>query len=754
MHLEQLRNLGIATDHGIYRRNHSFTSDFSEKEIQKLRDNNFEVHILIDNIQEYYVNRNFNSPKRSKQNNCDTAKTYQTPSNFSLGSMGGYFTYAEFIQHIHNMHSKYPYLITQKAAIDTFQTHQNNPIYWLKISDNPNQNEAEPEVLYTALHHAREPASLSQLIFYMYYLLENYSTDDNIKALVDNTELYFIPMVNPDGYRYNESNNPNGGGMWRKNRRNIGNGEWGVDLNRNYGYKYGGQGSSNDPSEEIYRGTHAFSEPETQAVKWFVEQHDFKFALNYHTFGNLLLFPFGYKENALTPEHEYFSTYTNHLTHENNYINQTGAELYPGAGDSDDWMYADSSKSNTYAMTPEVGNDDDGFWPAATRIIPLCNENLFQNLTTARLAGNYATIVDKSSHALPTIGYIPFEIQRLGLTAGVFTVSLEKISNNISSVGSNRTINSITLLENKLDSIEYTLDPSIQPGETIQFLLSIDNGLYTLSDTIAKTYGGHTNLFSDNGNNFNNWRTTTSWNISTTEYYSPSSSITDSPLGNYSDNNTSEIVLDSVIDLSSAVTASINFWAKWNIETAYDYVQVLGSSDKVAWTPLCGNFTKPGTVDQDFLGQPIYDGHQNKWVYETINLEDFIGGNLYLKLQLVSDNFVNEDGFYFDDLQINIIPKTIPNNIFHRENNPKINLEINPNPSTYTTTIFYNLSQKINPARLIIYDITGKEITKITLNNQLSSITIDTYTLPVGTYFCYIESTFFKSNTEKLVVIR
>ncbi len=95
-------------------------------------------------------------------------------------------------------------------------------------------------MLYTALTHAREPASVQQLLYFMYYILENYGVDDEITDIVDNTELYFVPCVNPDGYVYNQMESPQGGGMWRKNRRNNGDGSFGVDLNRNFGYKWGG----------------------------------------------------------------------------------------------------------------------------------------------------------------------------------------------------------------------------------------------------------------------------------------------------------------------------------------------------------------------------------------------------------------------------------------------------------------------------------------------------------------------------------
>ena len=113
-----------------------------------------------------------------------------------------------------DMAIQYPTLITPRTGISTFMTHENRPIYHVKISDNPMTDDAtEPNVLYTAIHHAREPLSMTQTIFYMWYLLENYASDDEVKFLVDNTEMYFVPCINPDGYIENESNDPGGFGM-------------------------------------------------------------------------------------------------------------------------------------------------------------------------------------------------------------------------------------------------------------------------------------------------------------------------------------------------------------------------------------------------------------------------------------------------------------------------------------------------------------------------------------------------------------
>ena len=96
------------------------------------------------------------------------------------------------------------------------QTFEGRDIWAIKISNNPNLDENEPEVLFTGMHHSREPMSFMNLYYYIYWLLENYEINDEARNIIDNRELWFVPIVNPDGYEYNRSIAPNGGGMQRK----------------------------------------------------------------------------------------------------------------------------------------------------------------------------------------------------------------------------------------------------------------------------------------------------------------------------------------------------------------------------------------------------------------------------------------------------------------------------------------------------------------------------------------------------------
>ena len=204
----QLAKLGVDLLEGEYKRGTWFVSDFSERELERIKQGGFRTEVLIDDVQKFYRERAQQSAptqQRSSAVACgSSAPEYTTPAHFYLGEMGGYFSYDQMLNIIDSMALLYPTLITVKQQIDPTLTIEGNPIYYVKISDNATVDETEPEILYTAVHHAREAESLSQLIYYMWYLLENYSTDATIQSLVNNTEMFFVPCLNPDGYMYNQ----------------------------------------------------------------------------------------------------------------------------------------------------------------------------------------------------------------------------------------------------------------------------------------------------------------------------------------------------------------------------------------------------------------------------------------------------------------------------------------------------------------------------------------------------------------------
>ncbi len=318
--------------------------------------------------------------------------------------MGGYHTYSEVLAVLDSMHTLYPTITTDK--MDIGHSLEDSVIWAFKISDNPNVDEDEPEVFFNSLIHAREPAGMEVLLYFMWHLLDNYGIDPLATYLVDEREIWFVPVVNPDGYCYNEYTQPSGGGMWRKNRRNCGGGDWGVDLNRNWGYMWGydNSGSSQYCEDPTYRGSAPFSEPATQVTRDFILSRNFVMSLDNHCHGDWLLIPWGY-DYIYTPDHDLFRAIAESMAVFNGYTPATCWEaMYLVNGGSFDWEYGELG---IIGISPEIGNSDDGFWPPSWRILPLCELNLQPNLLFAELAGNPYQILPPNSPVLAAMDTVP-----------------------------------------------------------------------------------------------------------------------------------------------------------------------------------------------------------------------------------------------------------------------------------------------------------------------------------------------------------
>lgn len=748
--LSRLEAMGVPVEHGNHKKGYYVISDFSVSEIAKARNAGYDVEILIEDSKEYFLQQNRN-PLPTRQNlSCDNpSEDYQTPANFNQGSMGGYLTYQELLDELTDMQAAYPNLITAQANIGNFLTEGTadnsttpsiggNPLKWVKISDNPNTQETEPQILYTAVHHAREPAGLSQLVFYMWYLLENYDTDPEVKSIVDNTELYFIPVLNPDGYLYNEKTDPNGGGFWRKNRKNT----YGTDLNRNYEYyingdpndgMWGGDGSSGNTSNETYRGPAPFSEIETQAVKFFVENHDFVMAINNHTYGNLLLYPYGYTLNLPTSEDDLFRGISEELVSKNGFNNILSSELYAAAGDSDDFMYGTiGTHDKIYAMTPEIGT---AFWPPANQIEDICKGMMYFNLTSAKMVNNFASLTDTAPQYTGNQATVntTFDVRRLGISGnGNFTVTLAPISSNITAAGTPVTLTGMDILETENGVIQYTLSAGTSAGDDIVFDLIINNGTYDSTIRVNKKFGELTAIFEDAGDSISDNFINNGWGTTTQTFVSPSSSITESPTGNYPNGANETITLSNEIDLTTAIGATVTFYTKWEIEPDYDYTQFEISTDGGnSWIPQCGKYTTEGSTNNaQPTGEPLYDGFQTDWVQEEINLSDYLGETILARFQFRSDNGSREDGFYFDDLTFNILE----DDVLTTDDVAASQFSIYPNP----VSNHINITTALTGYTLELYNIQGQLVA--TEANKTGSQTFDFSPFASGLYVIKLTS--------------
>ena len=738
--LQRLLATGIGSDAMEVRPGAYVVCELSSRELAEARELGFPIEVIIEDVAAYYRERN--APYMDQLESMSRAENilnrdWPVPEGFELGSVGGFCSIDQMQVHLDNMVATYPSLISPKYTLPPF-THEGRQLTWLRLSDNPAVDEDEPEVLFTGMHHAREPIGMQIQLFFMYYLLENYATDPEVQYLVDNFEIYFVPIVNIDGYAYNILTDPAGGGMWRKNRRDNGDGSFGVDVNRNYGYMWGidNEGSSPDPWDEVYRGPSAFSEPCAQAVRDFCNEHEFRIALNYHSYSNLLLYAWGFT-GELAPDDDIMREYGSIMTKENHYTYGPGySTIYATNGGSDDWMYGEqATKEKIFAYTPEVGGGDDGFWPSVSRIIPQCQENMWQNIMMVKLAGPYATVHD----LVPSImeeqsGSLEFEIRRLGLGEGAtYTVTVEPLNDAIATVGDPVTFTGMELMETQTGSFDYTLREDIQDGEEVLYLLSVNNGYITDSDTISKFYGTPVVVFEDTASSMEKW-TSAKWNTTTGQYHSPERSITDSPQGDYNDYETNILTLNQPIDLTTAAFAVLNFWAKWDIEAGYDYVQVQASlNNGSTWVPLAGKYTHPGSSDQE-EGEPVYDGYQSVWVEEEISLEGFLDHEIKLRFILKSDVYVNGDGYYWDDMTVTIIDEAT--GIGEPGAAPALILDgPKPVPASDQVTFDYRMEQQGSSITLNIYDITGKHIRSMTGNGQTGTFQLATSGWDQGLYF-------------------
>ncbi|HEU0243405.1 MAG TPA: M14 family metallopeptidase [Candidatus Limnocylindrales bacterium] len=263
-------------------------------------------------------------------------------------SMSGYHNYPEMVAEIQAAAASYPDIV---QVFSIGRSYGGRDIWAAKISDNVATDEAEPEVLIDALHHAREHLTTEQALAILRWMTTGYGSDTTVTRLVNARETFIIFALNPDGMRYDLTGDPFR--AWRKNRQpNAGTTAVGTDLNRNYGYRWGCcGGSSGKPSATTYRGAAPFSAPETQVFRDFVKSRvidgiqQIRAHITLHTNGELILWPYGYTKTNVPADmtsldHTTFVTLGRAQASRNGYTAQQSSDLYITDGDQIDWLYA------------------------------------------------------------------------------------------------------------------------------------------------------------------------------------------------------------------------------------------------------------------------------------------------------------------------------------------------------------------------------------------------------------------------------
>jgi carboxypeptidase T len=416
------------------------------------------------------------------------------------GGMGGNYTLAQMEAILDSFANDHPSLCTAKVSIGT--SIQGRSIWMVKISDNAGSNEGEPRAYFDAVHHAREPVSLSLTLAFMDWLLSNYGTDPVATYIVNERELFFVPCVNPDGYEYNRSTNPGGGGLWRKNRRLNANGTYGVDLNRNYstGWSAPNGGNSTTQSSDTYRGTAPFSEPETLAIENFMTGMGFALTCSAHTYTDVLLYPWGWQSAAVSNAADY-ATLSAAFTDDSGIPHgPVSTTLYIAAGGSVDHHH---QVHGAISFTPELGRENEGsFWPAPATQVTIVNRHLTMYRDMALAAGSalslgaITTAEDAGSNGDGVVGpgengTVVVQLRNAGLTAiGNAQVTLQSLTAGVSVLAGSTSVASVARLGSAstlASQLRFHVDPSFTGDSARLRVTAIGGGATVTSDLDVPT---------------------------------------------------------------------------------------------------------------------------------------------------------------------------------------------------------------------------------------------------------------------------
>jgi len=274
--------------------------------------------------------------------------------------LGIYHTFEELEEELQQATLMYPKLAKLTIVGRTFE---DRPIYALEVSNSESQEE-KVNYLVTGTHHAREWISTEVPLASIADLLQNFGKDEEATSILNNSKIVFVPMLNVDGAIHSRTQSK----MWRKNRNKGGWGT-GVDNNRNYAHKWGGKGSSGSGWSQTYRGPEAMSEIENQVIRSLQEEYGFTAAISFHSYSELILWPWGYTNKFQSKDHETFSTHGKKMGElMGGYRPIQASGLYPAAGIFDDYLYNDFG---VVAYTIELGRQ---FVPPESEV-PEINEN-------------------------------------------------------------------------------------------------------------------------------------------------------------------------------------------------------------------------------------------------------------------------------------------------------------------------------------------------------------------------------------------
>jgi hypothetical protein len=622
-------------------------------------------------------------------------------------------------------------------------------LWGITISDNVNVEEAEPEVRLSSTMHGDEPVGTEMLLYLVDYLTNNYGQPgyEDVTYLVDNYEIHILPMFNPDGNAAGTRYNANG-----------------VDLNRNFP-----EPSGTHPIQEIE--TVAFMD--FSNLYHFVVSlngHTGALVINYPWDYTYTLAPDDAALQKLSLEYSTYNLPMYNGAFPQGITN--GAAWYVAYGTLQDWSYDQTdcidvtaelsntkwpaaslleqywddnreslmhyTKAARYGVNGVVTGSDSGL-PLAATVTVVGNPKF---VSTDPDYGDYYKLLDTGTYDITFAadGYITethYGVSTVWGTPTVLDVDLDPVAHGdiaglVQDTGGEGLTANIEVRTHPADEYvtsvtsdagsggayavpgliygEYRLIYSASGYVTKDYVVNLDAALVTQDVTLGVAQEVVL-LGDDLEDGTGNW--TGGWGLADPATgHSPANSMTDSPgagvkYGHYEDN---PCAMTDAVDLSGAMSGTLSFWAKWDIEASWDCCILQVSVAGGPWQAVATQYTEPATGQgaQIPAGIPVFDGTRASWVENTVDMSPWLGqSDVRFRFWLGSDSSIEKDGFYFDDFQILVIRE-----ITSAAGGTPLALapiQAYPNPFNPTTTLRFSTAQA-GMVSLDLYDLQGRRV--------------------------------------------
>jgi hypothetical protein len=750
---QKLGNAGLFMDGGLNKPGQYFETWLSQDEINLVQKSGIAYQVLIDDWDAYYNNRqNLMTPSEIEQQRKESRNDVNINHSIFGTMNNGAMKYSEVMLKLDSMRTWYPTLISAKWSIGN--TYESRSQWVVRITKNPDAPSGRPQVFLHALIHAREPESMEEQFYFVFWLLENYNIDPIATYILNNREIIWLPIVNPDGYVFNEP----GGGMWRANRH-VTSGNCGyVDPNRNYGvYQFwnsSNNGSSTDPcngGQGTYRGVFPNSELETSNIRTLFYANSFNSGIGAHTYGNYGIKPYCWSDPVGTPDDAWFNVFLADMTVINHYTIGFPSQTvgYYVRGGADDFYYYDSANTNhhCYFMTFETGTT--GFWPTQAELIPLAQGMVWANEYVCLIAGPYvnvtATTFNQPNYVPGGSGTLKVNFRNKGvLAANNIHVNWNPVNSYITIPVQQYNRASLNPFVSDSATFNFTIANNAPNNCAIPTTLSVKLDTSTVyTQTLYVYLGNGTISVADSAENGLNKFTDASghWTVHTDYYHTPTHSFAYAP---YQANANYSLTLAQPVNISSFPVCYLSFWNRVSLESGYDFGNVEVSSNN-------------GTTWQTVTS---YTGNNTTWTLQSFDITSYANSatQLLIRFRLTSDANTQSSGWWVDDIKLTnycLIANGVNN---HNNELPKMFAlgQNYPNPFNPATIIKYQLPIQ-SYVTIRVYDILGKEVATLVNNEKKSGgyyeVQFDGSNLASGMYFYKIEAGTF-SDTKKMILVK